>query len=125
MPTDSRGRYYGAAENRSEADVTSAARTTTGTGTAFNTDDITSIMATLAVSAASGTSPTLDVSLETSDSAGSTWTSVAAFAQQTTTQAGLYKVFGPVGYQCRWKWTIGGTTPSFTFTVATTDKRAR
>jgi hypothetical protein len=126
MPTDARGRYYGNSENRSEVDVASAARTTTGTGTAFNTDDIGTIMATLVVSAASGTTPTLDVTLETSDAAGSTWTTVGTgFTQQTTTNAGLYKVHTALGYQCRWKWTIAGTTPSFTFAINTTVKRVR
>lgn len=125
MPEDARGRFYSGSENRSEADVASAARTTTGTGTAFNTDDIVTLVATLVISAASGTTPTLDLTLQTSADGGTSWQTVAAFAQQTGTTAGVWKVFGPMGSTCRWSWVIGGTTPSFTFAVSTTDKRAR
>jgi hypothetical protein len=69
------------------------------------------------VSAASGTTPTLDVTLETSIDGGATWDTVAAFAQKTAAGSDGH-VFGPLGDQCRWKWTIGGTTPSFTFAIA-------
>lgn len=124
MPFDTRSRWYNSAETRTEADVASATKTATGNGTAFNTDDVASLSATLAVSAASGTAPTLDVSLETTVN-GTDWLTVAAFAQQTGTQTGLTKVFGPLGAQCRWKWTIAGTTPSFTLSITSTVKRSR
>jgi hypothetical protein len=123
MPFDTRSRWYTGSESRTEANVTSVARTATATGTAFNSDDIGTIVATLVITAVSGTNPTLDVILETTAD-GSVWTTVAAFAQQTTTQAGLGKVFGPLGSQCRWSWTIGGTsTPTFTFAITSTVKR--
>jgi hypothetical protein len=75
------------------------------------------VEATLIVTAASGTTPTLDVKLQTSGD-GTTWDDVASFPQQTTTQTGRYKVFGPLGTYVRWVWTIAGTTPSFTFAVS-------
>jgi hypothetical protein len=97
--------------------VASARGPRPATSAAFNTDEADSLEATLTVSAASGTTPTLDVTLETSIDGGTTWTTVAAFAQKTA--AGSQgRVFGPLGDQCRWKWTIAGTTPSFTFAIA-------
>src|SRR4051812_7515548 len=113
-PTDRKGRHYEGEESRSDAAVASAARTATGTSTAFNVEDAESLEATLTVSARSGTTPTLDVTLETSIDDGTTWDTVGAFSQFTNTGSDGH-VFGPLGDKCRWKWTIAGTTPSFTF----------
>jgi hypothetical protein len=115
-PLSRKGDYVPGDEPRPDAAVASAARTTTGTSTAFNSDGADSLEATLTVSAASGTTPTLDVTLETSID-GTDWDTVAAFAQKTAAGSDKH-VFGPLGDQCRWKWTIGGTTPSFTFAIA-------
>lgn len=124
MPNDRLGRYYDAAESRADAAVASAARTATGTGTAFDTEGATSIIGSLNVTAAAGTSPTLDLTLETTADGGTTWYTAASFPQQTgTTATPVARVCGPVGSKCRWKWTIGGTSPSFTFTVTTSAPR--
>ena len=122
MGQDAQGRYYNDNEASSDASVTSAARTATGTGTAFATPQADSINATLVISAVTGTNPTLDLTLETTAD-GTNYYTVGTFAQQTTTQAGLARIFGPLGATCRWKWTIGGTTPSFTFAVTSTLSR--
>lgn len=120
-PQDAQGRYTPDAEARTAADVSSAARTATGTGTAFDTSDLVALFATLTVSARSGTNPTLDVTLETTVD-GTNWYTAGSFTQKTATGSEA-KAFGALGPQCRWKWTIGGTTPSFTFTIASTVNR--
>lgn len=121
MPTDQKGRHYEGDESRADAAVASAARTASGTGTAFNTEDATAFESTLTVSAASGTSPTLDVRLETTVD-GTNYYTVASFGQKTTT-ATEARAFGPLGDTCRWAWTIGGTSPSFTFAISTEAQR--
>lgn len=115
-PLDRQGNYYAGDEARPDATLASAARTASGNGAAFNTNQATSLEGFLTVSAASGTTPTLDARLETSVDGGATWTTVAAFTQITAAGA-RNRVFGPLGDLCRWAWTIAGTTPSFTFTI--------
>ena len=116
-PLDEKGNYYSGDRVRADAALASAARTVTGVGTAFNTYDADSFEGFLTVSAVAGTSPTLDVRLETSLDAGVSWSTVGAFSQITGTGT-RNKVFGPLGDSCRWAWTITGTGPSFTFAVA-------
>jgi hypothetical protein len=122
---DSQGRYITPSESPSGAQLASAARTTSTNGTAFDTSGYDSISATLVISAASGTNPTLDVVLETTAD-GTNYYTVLAYPQQTTTNAGVARVFAGLGSLSRWKWTIGGTdTPTFTFAItATADKDA-
>jgi hypothetical protein len=112
------------ARPRSGMKLASAARTATGVGTAFKTEDVVNIEGTLVVSAHAGTTPTLDVRLETTVD-GTNWDTVAAFPQQTGDTAGRGKAFAGLGRKCRWAWTIGGTTPSFTFKVDTKTLRGR
>ena len=125
MPAqDSQGRYVPQDEALTTAQLASAARTTTANGTAFDTADVESINGSLVVSAASGTTPTLDVILQTTAD-GTNYYTVGAFTQKTEITAAEAKVFGPLGTLSRWRWTIGGTTPSFTFAItATVDRDA-
>lgn len=85
----------------------------------FLTDRRNTISATLAVSAVSG-SPTLDVTLQTTEDADAstgTWVDVASFAQKTSAASEL-KRFGTLGVQCRWKRVLAGTsTPKATYTI--------
>lgn len=122
MPQDSQGRYVASDETLAAGAVASAARTATGTGTAFDTEGADNISGTLTVTAASGTNPTLDVTLETTAD-GTNYYTVGSFTQKTGTATADAKVFGPVGSLSRWKWTIGGTTPSFTFSISATEDR--
>lgn len=111
------GRFYRTPEGAARAAVAAGARTTTATGTPFNTEDAIAFSAKLSITAASGTTPTLDLKLQESVD-GTNWNDVAAFPQKTG--AGTHsKTFGPLtpGSQCRWSWTIGGTTPSFNFSI--------
>lgn len=93
----------------------SAARAVTGSGDAVEVRDNRTVVATLDVDAASGTTPALDVTLETSAD-GATWRTLGTFAQKTA--AGVErKSFPGADRFVRATWTIAGTTPSFTFSV--------
>ena len=119
MPQDSQGRYVAPNEALAVGDVASAARTTTGAGSSFDTSNLDHVIGVLTVTAASGTSPTLNVTLETTAD-GTNYYSAGTFTQKTTTSAADSKVFGDLGPLSRWAWTIGGTSPSFTFSIAAT-----
>lgn len=124
MPQDDQGRYYASNEPLAagSGSLASATKTATGSSAAFSTADMDSVNVLLVISAASGTTPTLDLALETTAD-GTNYYSAGTFPQQTTTNAGISRVFGDLGATSRWTWTIGGTTPSFTFAItATADK---
>lgn len=75
---------------------------------------------TLAVSAASGSSPTLDVRLEASADGATGWRSFATFTRATAATVEKISAVSPERY-VRVAWTIGGTGgPSFTFAVSGT-----
>lgn len=102
----------------------SAARTATGTADAVKGFGGSSkIGAALVVSAASGTNPTLDVVIQHSLD-GTNWFDLMTFTQRTAAGS-EYKVVSEtqgttvnvVGDRLRAKYTVGGTTPSFTFSV--------
>jgi hypothetical protein len=119
-PLDERGNYVPADVTLVAGSVASAARTASGTGSAFqtvNTDSIEGFLAVTVVPAA--TSPTLDARLETSLDDGSTWSTVGAFAQATAVTT-KNKVFGPLGDSCRWAWTLGGSSIKAAMTTALT-----
>jgi hypothetical protein len=114
-PLDRHGNYYPGDEARPDAALASAARTSSAAGSAFNTAQADSFEGFLSVTAATALT-SLDVRLETSVDAGTSWTTVAAFAQVTASPSTKNRVFGPLGDSCRWAWTLVGT--SVTFAVA-------
>lgn len=83
MPVTQQGRHYNANEAASRASLAAAARGSNGQSSAFNVEDAAAIEGTLAITAISGTTPTLDVSLETSNDGGLTWDTVGSFPQKT------------------------------------------
>jgi hypothetical protein len=91
----------------------------TGTGAAvgpqLECERFASMRLKLDVVAVGGAAPTLDVVVQHSPD-GATWTDLAAFAQKTTVSS-EQKVFGPCHRFVRPKWTIGGTSPAFAFSV--------
>lgn len=96
----------------------SAARTATGTGTlTVDTSAFKAAAFYLDVTVASGTSPTLVVDIETFDPASANWQTLDSFAQKTAAGKERKAVTANLGSRIRVKWTIGGTTPSFTFSV--------
>ena len=96
------------------ADVASAALTTTTTTAAITPTFGTSYEVNIPVTAVTGTSPTLDVSIEESDDNGTNWLKVYDFPRITAT--GIYRspVIPMTGTRLRYVQTVGGTTPSFT-----------
>lgn len=103
----------------SSTDITllaSAARAASGTGASVDLGIKTGLLLTLAVSAVSGTSPTLQVKIETSAD-GSTWRLLDTFAV-TTAVGPVVRAFAGADRYVRAAWTIGGTAPSFTFGLA-------
>lgn len=98
-----------------------AARTSTGNGTGVDLIDYDGDVVFILDSAAgTGTTPTLDVTVESSaDNSTFTAVSGAAFTRVTTT-AGRQKLVishDDAARYVRIVYTIGGTTPSFTFSV--------
>jgi len=96
------------------ADVASAALTTTTTTAAFTPTFGTSYEVNIPVTAVTGTTPTLDVSIEESDDAGTNWFKVYDFPRITA--IGIYRSpkLPLTGNRVRYVQTVGGTTPSFT-----------
>jgi hypothetical protein len=99
-----------------------AARTSTGSGTGLDMQTYDGDVVLLLDSAAgTGTTPTLAVTVEHSDSLGSGYTAItgAAFTGVTTTASQQKLVISKdeAKRYVRVTYTIGGSTPSFTFSV--------
>lgn len=96
------------------ADIASAALTTTTTTAAITPAFGCSYEINIPVTAVTGTSPTLDVSIEESDDSGTNWFKVYDFPRITS--AGIYRSpkLPLTGNRVRYVQTVGGTTPSFT-----------
>lgn len=102
----------------SEAILPSAARTASGdTGGLTGYGPASKLRAQLNISAASGTTPTLDAVIQDSIDGGTTWNTIGTFAQKTTVGREVINITNPFTDRLRVQWTIAGTTPSFTFTV--------
>lgn len=95
------------------------AQTTTSDGS--NVDNTTSTanggIGVLHVTAATGTTPTLDVKIQHSVD-NSVWVDLITFTQATAATSERLTVAGTVNRHLRAIWTIAGTTPSFTFAAA-------
>jgi hypothetical protein len=96
------------------ADITSAALTTSTTTAAFTPAQGISYQVNIPVTAVTGTTPTLDVSIEESDDSGTNWFKVYDFPRITA--AGIYRspTITLTGNRVRYVQTVTGTTPSFT-----------
>ncbi len=99
-----------------------AARTATANGTGRQLGAAAAgqtVHAALHVTAAAGTAPTLDVTVESDDGAGfASPTTRLSFAQKTAAAGEYLTLAGPVTDDYwRIAWSIGGTNPNFTFTV--------
>jgi hypothetical protein len=103
----------------SSAEVASAARTATGNSGTISVPTGGAIAGHIIVSAASGTTPTLDITLEESYDNGTTW--VQIWAAPRFTASGNTPIPAMEVYAVRrWVWTLTGTSPSFTFAINTT-----
>jgi hypothetical protein len=99
------------------ADVASAALTATATTAAIVPASGMSYVVSIPVTAVTGTTPTLDFSIEESDDTGTNWYKVYDFPRITAT--GMYRSpkLAMNGNRVRYVQTVAGTTPSFTRAV--------
>lgn len=96
--------------------ASSAARTTSGNGsTAVVYGKL--AVAYIDCSAASGTAPTLDVTLQARSPNGGDWFPIGTFAQLTGVGQERVVISELPDMEVRASWAIAGTTPSFTFSV--------
>ena len=97
----------------------SAARTTTGASAAISGFAAAKLLVLqLEVTAASGTLPTLDVIVEDTVD-GTNYNTIATFAQKIAAAREVIRLTTAFTNTLRVSYTIGGTTPSFTFNVIT------
>lgn len=98
-------------------DVASAALTTTTTTSAIVPTSGQSYQVNIPVTSVTGSSPTLDVTIEESDDGGTNWFRVYDFPRITA--AGMYRspVIPLTGNRIRYVQTVTGSTPSFTRTI--------
>lgn len=95
----------------------SAAETVTVNGSAQNSEEASTLDLFLDVTVVSGTSPTLDVKIQTRDGSSDSWVDVTpAFTQATGVTSERKRITG-LGKQYRFVATIGGTSPNFTFAL--------
>ncbi len=99
----------------SEILAPSAARTADGQGNPIDASEYLESHILLDITAVSGTGPTLDLVIETSPDKVN-WFTHTTFSQKTGTGKDL-RTLSNLGKYLRARWTIGGTTPSFTFSV--------
>lgn len=97
--------------------LVSAARTTSGDSANLTYPKDRDIRIDINVSARSGTSPTLDIVVQHSPDGGTTWITLATFTQITASGTASQHVRAPHSGLLRVDYTIGGTSPSFTFTA--------
>jgi len=109
---------YTAWTGQRETPTPSGAVTTSGnSGSLTGYGPAQTLRAQLNITAASGTTPTLDVLIEDSLDGGTTWNTVGTFTQATAVSRQVVNVTVPFSDTLRVRWTVGGTTPSFTFVV--------
>jgi len=98
--------------------LASGARTTSGDTKEHPVvvGDFNEINVFLDVTAVSGTSPTLDVKIVTLDPVSGKWFPLITFDTVTTVDKGMAYAQG-IGAKIAVEWTIGGTAPSFTFSI--------
>lgn len=100
--------------------LASAARTASGESGVIDLGFADEAIVFLDVTAASGTSPTLDVKIQVADPNGAYY-DLASFAQKTAAGREA-KQIANFGQNAKIVYTIGGTTPSFTFSVTAISK---
>jgi hypothetical protein len=107
------------------------AKTATANGTTITNASARGAIFFVNVTAVSGTIPTLAIKMQVQDSLSGLWFDVPGATLATITTAGIFmitispglteaantKVSFPLPRVYRWTWTIGGTTPSFTFGI--------
>lgn len=97
--------------------LSSAARTSTSYSSMFDLGSFDEMICIVNVTAASGTTPTLDITLQYSpDNVNWFDDPVEHFSQFYGVNNQVAKITN-FGKYVRWKYTVGGDDPSFTFTI--------
>lgn len=110
--------WYVEPDNLLVADIASAAITSTATSSTITPTPVgAASVFTVAVTATSGTTPTMDIAVEESDDTGTNWYRVYEFPRITAN--GFYRSpnIRLNGNRIRYVRTIAGTTPSFTMSL--------
>ena len=94
----------------------SGTETTDGEGSSSNITDMARFIMYLIVSGLGGTSPTLTVTIQDSPD-GDNWVNVGSFAVASAVGTIALRPSASLGRYIRAAWTLGGTTPTFTFDV--------
>lgn len=110
--------WYVEPDNLLVADIASAAITSTATTSTITPTPVGgAAVFSAAITAVSGTTPTLDIAVEESDDTGTNWYRIYEFPRITAT--GFYR--SPMiplnGNRLRYVRTLSGTTPSFTMSL--------
>lgn len=97
----------------------SASRTVSGNSTTIDVGNYKEAIVFLDVTVVSGTTPTLDVNFQTQDSVSGKWFDITdlTFTQKTGVANEMKAKVNLLGSKIRCVYTIGGTTPSFDFSV--------
>lgn len=109
--------------NNAEGTIfSSAARTTSGNSTDITLDGYSKLAVFLDVTAASGTTPTLAVTVKAKDPASGKYFVIGSFASKTGVSNEAIFIGGGSDVEFatktfRVEYVVGGTTPSFTFSV--------
>lgn len=97
--------------------LSSTTVTSSGETMTFSTQFAREAVFFLDVTAVSGTTPTLDVKVQSFDPASGKYFTVASFPQITAAGQYVLKVDGGLGHLCKVAYTLGGTSPSFTMSL--------
>lgn len=98
-------------------DITSAAITSTSTGSAISNNLGSAFQVAVPVTAVSGTTPTMDIRIEESHDGGTNWVTLYEFQRITATGYYVSPMLRCNGRSIRYVRTIAGTTPSFTHSL--------
>lgn len=93
--------------------------TASGAGAAVEIDNRGEYRGQVVVAAASGTTPSMTVAVQTSHDGGVSdpWRTLASFPAVTAAGSTAYQSFPGLDRFVRASWTVSGTTPSFTFGI--------
>lgn len=103
--------------NTTVTDIASAAITVAATSGAIAQGGTNAAEFVVVVTAASGTSPTLDVVIQESDDSGTNWQDIYHFPRISAAGAYRSSLLRLTGNRLRYVRTVGGTTPSFTMAL--------
>lgn len=100
--------------------VASFSRTNTGSSADVDLTNYSAVLLVVDISSVTGVSPTLVVSWQIKDPTSGNYATHQSTTSQNATGTVRLQLTTPLGQTGRVLWTIGGTSPSFAFTVSIT-----